>query len=171
FSASLCPAATVILGTLLLRAGRRLHEARRAGAVLDTVPLASFCWLAGHKYDREDGPAGRFAGFVAGLAPSPAARPEAARQALQRIGTPFSARFVKQNGGAVLVEGRRAATGEIVLWLVDASATLAAERAREETAGLREMLDTVPMPVWRRAPVPTLPARTPAYVSTTRAAP
>jgi PAS domain-containing protein len=43
-------------------------------------------------------------------------------------------------------------TGEIVLWVGDATASANASRAREEASSLREMLDAAPLPIWRYGP-------------------
>ena len=50
-----------------------------------------------------------------------------------------------------------------MLWLLDASAAVAADRASRECAELRQMLDTVPVPTRRRGPGHTLVACNRAY--------
>jgi PAS domain-containing protein len=166
FSAALCLIVALALGSLLLRTRGQLCQARVARAVLDTVPLASFCWPAGQKHHGDPGKAASYAAFVAGLADSDATQLEAARLALQRVGTPFSTIVATRNGGAYAVEGRRTATGDAVLWLVDASNAVIARRAQQEAASLRQMLDAVPVPVWRRGPDRALVDCNRAYAST-----
>ena len=39
-----------------------------------------------------------------------------------------------------------------MLWLLDASAAVTVQRARQEITDLRQMLDAIPLPVWRRGP-------------------
>ena len=73
-------------------------------------------------------------------------------RALQSGGAAFSTTFVTRSGAAYAVEGRRAASGDAVLWLLDASAAVTVQRARQEVADLRQMLDAIPLPVWRRGP-------------------
>src|SRR5260370_2760499 len=48
--------------------------------------------------------------------------------------------------------GRQAETGESVLWLLDHSAATLARQAGEEAARLRELIDAIPAPGWRRNP-------------------
>jgi signal transduction histidine kinase len=79
-----------------------------------------------------------------------AERLEKARLALQSGGAAFSTTFVTRSGAAYAVEGRRSASGDTVLWFLDASAAVTAQRARQEAADLRQMLDAIPLPVWRR---------------------
>ena len=150
FSAALCLVAALAFGALLLRTRGRLRQALAASAVLDTVPLASFRWAVGQEDDGDDARAASYREFIAGLTAGDAERIEAARLALQRVGTAFSAAVAAPGGRAYMIEGRRTATGEAVLWLVDTSAAAIAEKARHEAASLREMLDAVPVPVWRR---------------------
>ncbi len=57
----------------------------------------------------------------------------------------------------------------VVLWLLDASEAIAAARARdvlaEQAAGLREMIDAIPLPVWRRDPGGTIVECSRAYAA------
>ncbi len=115
-------------------------------ALLDTVPIASFRFAG-------DAITDRYADFLARLAAGDAARLEAARLALSRGGAGFSASATSSEGRAFMIEGRRAASGENVLWLFDDAAATARQECRslaETAAGLREMIDAIPMPVWRR---------------------
>jgi signal transduction histidine kinase len=147
---ALCVIVALAAGALLLRAREQLGEARRCGAVLDTVPLRCFHWNTGKIKSRAPGDAPGYAEFLAGVAADNATRLEAARLALRSAGVPFSARVATRGGGAYLIEGRRTAAGEDVLWLIDASSAAVADRARREAESLREMLDAVPVPIWRR---------------------
>jgi signal transduction histidine kinase len=101
-------------------------------ALLDTVPIASFRFAGDAINDR-------YAKFLSGLADGDAARLEAARLALGRDGAGFSVAATSSDGSALRIEGRQTARGENVFWLLDDAA-----------AGLREMIDAIPMPVWRR---------------------
>ncbi len=143
---ALCLVIALASGALLVRASAQLCEARVTCAVLDTAPLVWFRWPSGQTHDREPGRAAAYAKFLAGLTDAGAARLEAARLELQS-GTPFSATVATRGGGAYIVEGRRSAFGDAILWLFDAST---AETARRENASLRQMLDALPVPVWRR---------------------
>jgi signal transduction histidine kinase len=151
-SGALCLIITLTFGGLLLRTRKRLCKALAAGAVLDTVPLKSYCWSAGDQHDGDAGQTASYSAFLAGLLPNDAEKLEAARVALQQAGTAFSITVAACGGGAYRIEGRWTATGETVLWVIDASAAAAVEEARQETAGLRQMLDAIPVPVWRRGP-------------------
>ena len=153
---ALCLIVTFAAGALLWRARRQLHKARASRAVLDTVPLRCFRWNPGQQKDHEGSGISRYETFLGGLHAREAARLEAARLALRSAGTPFSTLVATRGGGAYVVEGRRAATGEDILWLIDASTAAIADRARREAESLREMLDAIPVPVWRRGPDRTL---------------
>ena len=145
---ALCVIVALTSGALLLRARRQLREARRCCAVLDTVPLRCFRWNAARGKKREAAKPPAYEEFLAGVGADDAARLEAARLTLRSAGVPFSAHVAMRSGGAYLVEGRRAA-GEDILWLIDAAGTAVADRARREADRLREMLDAIPIPVWR----------------------
>ena len=150
-------AAAATFAGLWRRSRKKLHaflveraaiECDRADlvALLDTVPIAAFRFAG-------DAITDRYANFLAGLAAGDAARLEAARFALSRTGAGFSASATSSEGGALTIEGRHAASGENVLWVLDdAAATARQERdsLAETAAGLREMIDAIPMPVWRR---------------------
>jgi signal transduction histidine kinase len=128
---------------------RAASERGRAdlAALLDTVPIASFRFAG-------DASSDRYAKFLAGLAAGDAARLEAARLASSRGGAGFSVAVTSAEGRTFTIEGRRAASGENVLWVLDdAAATARQEIASlaQTAAGLREMIDAIPMPVWRRA--------------------
>lgn len=158
-------------GALLLRARHNLREARWCGAVLATVPLRFFCWLPGNRIDHDSDSSSGYSEFLCGLSEEGAARLEAARLPLRSCGVPFSIFVTTRSGGACFAEGRRAATGEDVLWVLDASSALAADRARNEAASLREMLDAIPVPIWRRSAGHTLIDCNRAYASAVDATP
>jgi len=171
-SGALCLIIALTFGGLLLRTRKRLCKALATGAVLDTVPLKSYCWSAGDQHDGDAGQTASYSAFLAGLLPNDAEKLEAARVALQQAGTAFSLTVAACGGGAYRIEGRWTATGETVLWVIDASAAAAVEEARQETAGLRQMLDAIPVPVWRRGPDLALVDCNRAYadaIETTRA--
>src|SRR5262245_49223493 len=145
----------------LLRVRAKLRETRsacaeceraRAGAVavLDTVPLAAFRWSAGAEDDGYSVQTVAYPKFMAELVPGDAAQLEAARQVLQRDGTAFSLPVRLGGGEVFVIEGRQAASDETVLWLLDGGPAARARQAGEEAANLRELIDTIPMPVWRR---------------------
>lgn len=146
FAGALCLVVVLASGALLVRAGAKLCEARVTCAVLDTAPLVWFRWPPGQTHEGDPGRAAAYAKFLAGLTDAGAARLEAARLGLQS-GIPFSTTVATSGGGAYIVEGRQSALGDAVLWLFDASP---AETARRENASLRQMLDALPVPVWRR---------------------
>jgi signal transduction histidine kinase len=152
FSGALGLIITLALGALFLNQRRQLCRARAAGAALDTVPLTWFCWPAGHERYRDAGRLASYGAFIAGLMPEDAAKLEAARAALQSQGTAFSMPVAACDGGAHTIEGRQTETGAAVLWLLDAAAAASAEHARREALGLRQMLDAIPVPIWRRGP-------------------
>ena len=152
FSGALGLIITLALGALFLNERRRLCKARAAGAALDTVPLTWFCWPAGHERYRDAGRQASYGAFIAGLIPEDAAKLEAARAALQSQGTAFSMPVAACDGGAHTIEGRQTETGAAILWLMDAASAASAENARREALGLRQMLDAIPVPIWRRGP-------------------
>jgi signal transduction histidine kinase len=160
FAAGFCAVVVVTLGGLLLRTTAKLREVlstcagcerarAEALAVLDTVPLAAFRWPVGRDSDGYSVQTVAYPKFLAELAPGDAAQLEAAREALHRDGTPFSLTVSLRSGGAFAIEGRQAATDEIVLWL-DGGAAALARQASEEAASLRELIDAIPAPIWRR---------------------
>src|SRR5271165_2807668 len=161
FAVGFCVVVVVTVGGLLLRTTVKLRETRsayteceraraEASAVLDTVPLAAFRWPVGRDPDGYSVRAVAYPKFLDGLAPGGAVQLEAARDALNRDGTPFSLTVGLRSGGAFVVEGRRAATGEIVLWLLDGDAAVLARQAGNEAASLRALIDAIPVPLWRR---------------------
>ena len=180
----LCTVVAATIGGLLLHTTAKLRETRlacaglerdraAAAAVLDTVPLAAYRWPADCGQDGVVVRAAPYSKFLAVLDPGDAAQLEAARLALQGDRTPFSVTVKLRSGGAFVVEGRRAANGEIVLWLLDASAAALAGQACEEAARLRELIDSIPVPIWRRGPDLALIDCNKAYacaLDTTRAA-
>jgi len=176
FAAGFCAVVVVMLGGLWLSAAAKLRKTRsacvaceraRAEAlgVLDTVPLAAFRWPVGRDPDGYSVQTVAYPKFLAELAPGDAAQLEAARGALQRDGTPFSLIVGLRSGGAFAIEGRQAATGETVLWLLDGSAAALARQAGAEAASLRELIDAIPVPIWRRDRDRTLADCNRAYAS------
>ena len=163
FAGGVCLIVAVTLGGLLLQTSRRLHETRLACAgfeheratalaVLDTVPLAGFRWSRGIDDQEVAVRAEPYPQFLARLNQGDAERIEAARQALRRGGTALSFTVRTRNEEVFGIEGRRTATGESVLWLLDKSAAARASEEREEAARLRELIDAVPVPMWRSDP-------------------
>ena len=118
--------------------------------MLDTVPLAAFRWPVGSDPDGYSVHAVAYPKFLTQLARGGATLLEAARGVLQRDGTPFSLTVGLRSGGAFTIEGRRAATGETILWLLDNGAAALARQADDEAASLRELIDAIPVPIWRR---------------------
>jgi signal transduction histidine kinase len=149
FSLLLWLIVTVGLGALLLRGRSQLRQAREGCALLDTVPLSRFDWPAGCEHAGTNENAS-YSKFLAGLAAAEGDRLDVALRGLQSTGKHFSGTFATRRGGGYTVEGRQTATGKTVLWLADASAAATAQRAHREASSLREMLDALPLPVWRR---------------------
>src|SRR5439155_19634260 len=124
-------------------------------AMLGMLPLAAFCWRS----DSEElalgrVPGGSYASFLAGLENADAARIAAAVEDLKRTGTAFTTAASAPGGAAYEIEGRRTLSGDSVVWLAEVSAIRRAEAARgtavADAAGLRAMIDSLPLPVWRR---------------------
>ncbi|MBV8890127.1 MAG: PAS-domain containing protein [Alphaproteobacteria bacterium] len=94
--------------------------------------------------------------FVNRLIPQDAARLQAGIAELRRNGRAFAMRASDGAGTTYSLDGRRTGRGQTVLWIADATSVqraeagqAAAERAR---AALRETLDAMPLPAWRRSP-------------------
>jgi signal transduction histidine kinase len=142
--------------------GREAVEESRAAmaAVLGALPLAAIRW----RREGEDevalghlpGSGGKlsYEGFLAGLDPADAARLAQSVADLHRAGTAFAAAVAAPDGAAYQVEGVRTAAGDSVMWLSDVSEARRGEATREAAlaaaAGVRVILDALPMPVWRR---------------------
>jgi signal transduction histidine kinase len=152
-------------GRMVLRQAavtRDAAEGHRASlmSVLTAAPVAAFWWprdTAGPiTYGRLPGWGDdlSYDAFGARLGGGDAARLAAAVEALQRRGTGFNAALTTPDGIVYDIEGSEGAGGECVLWVADASALRRAEQARaaaaHEAGALREMLDALPLPVWRR---------------------
>ncbi len=173
FAGAIFLIAAALFAGLWWRARAALRQAVLAGdtaerrhaevaAVLSAAPVAAFCWprdAAGPvSYGRLTGCGAdlSYDALVARLDGSDAARLAAAVEALQRRGTSFNAALTTPDGIAYEIEGSEGAGGECVLWVADASALRQSEQARAAAAGeagaLREMLDALPLPVWRRDP-------------------
>jgi signal transduction histidine kinase len=165
FAAAICLTIAVVLAALLWRAQQRLRAAAAAADAaaagraelasrLDAVPCAGFAWGPDGRESGCGPPGGRFAdwaAFLSGLDAAAGARAESRRRALLQDGAAFSDRV-----GAWRIEGRRSADGASLLWLIDAAETAAAEAAAASAEAavqqLREVIDAVPLPVWRRGP-------------------
>jgi signal transduction histidine kinase/PAS domain-containing protein len=169
-------AAAAVLGALWLlsRAQRRRAETARMGAerrrdelaaMLDMVAAAAFRWPRGDDSAVVPG----YREFLETLLPADAARVEEGRRRLQQDGTPFSAVVALRGGEPRAVEGRRAPNGDTVLWLPDDAALriVEANRAAAEKAALklREMIDAIPLPLWRRGKDLTLVDCNEAYAA------
>jgi len=170
FAAGICAIAAAACAALWWRARAGWREAMVArdaaeqgrtamAAVLGALPLAVICW----RRDSEEIALGRlpgdgtgfsYASFLAGIETADAARIAAAVDALKGAGTAFSAAVSTPDGAAYEIEGRQTSNGDSMMWLADASASRHAEAARgmalADAAGLRAMIDALPMPVWRR---------------------
>ncbi|HEU0218861.1 MAG TPA: ATP-binding protein [Stellaceae bacterium] len=162
-------AVVIGLGGLALQMRARLSAAEatrdaaekrsaRLAAVLDTAPLAGFVWRA----DGDETALGSlpesstpsFAEFRARLDSDRAARLTAAVEALRTTGGAFADTVSLADGSAYAVTGRRAPSGDSVLWLSDISRTRAVEAAhalsQSTASAVRAMLEAMPVPVWRR---------------------
>jgi len=170
FAAGICVIAAAVCTALWWRAragwceamaARAAAEQGRAAmaAVLGTLPLAGFCWRSDSGEitlgrPPGGGPGFSYASFLGGIENADAARISAAVEDLKRTGTGFSAAVSAPGGAAYEIEGCRASNGDSVMWLAEVSALRRAEAARgtavAEAAGLRAMIDALPMPLWRR---------------------
>src|SRR5206468_4291970 len=113
-------------------------------AILDTGPIA--------RIDASDERA--CADLLAKLEPADAERLAAALGRLRQEDDGFSLAIAGAEGGAWTAEGRKAASGDAVVWLADAASTRQAEAAQRAASVaaevLREFFDALPLPVWRR---------------------
>jgi signal transduction histidine kinase len=175
FAAGFFFLAAALFAGLWRRARSRLREAvasrdaaRRSSlefaAVVATAPVAGFRWCPnGTTADSNAAALGvgtisgaetSFDDFLTELDPQDTARVAASVDALRRAGTGFEAAVLAPNGSAYALEGRMTASGEAVLWIADVSAIRRAELARAgaaaEAADLREIIERLPVPVWRR---------------------
>ena len=160
-AAGFCAVVAMTLGGLLTWTTVKLRETRlaytgcararaEALAALDTVPLAAFRWPAGRDPEGYSVQTIAYPKFLVELAPGDATQLEAARQVLHQDGVPFALPVRLRGGGVFVIEGRRAASGETVLWLLDGAAAALARQAGEEAASLREVIDAISVPIWRR---------------------
>ena len=173
FAAGVGLIAAAVFAALWWRARTRLHattgardaaerDGARQAALLGTVPLTAFLWRRGVRAETVLGTMGdiapglSYAGFLAELDSEDAARLDAAVAALRAAGTAFTAAASTPTGRGYDIEGRRTAGGDSVLWIVEVSTVRNAEAARATAdaaaASLREALDALPLPVWRRGP-------------------
>jgi signal transduction histidine kinase len=163
--ALICLAAVAALGGLTFYARARLGavEARRdaaetalaaSAANLATAPLAGFLWRGKADSVAIASGTGTLAEFLAGLDPAAAAQIGAAVDELRAAGKEFDLTAPRRDGGAMALAGRRSRGGDALLWVTDISATRAAEAAQAATlasaAALRAVVETLPVPVWRR---------------------
>lgn len=169
--AAFCLIATLASVAALMRVQRELREARATNAVLEAVPLDWFRWRADGTEVHNSKSAPGYHDFLATLPAAEKQQLERARQVLQSRGTPFSVTFATGRAAAYTIHGRRAAGGDAVLWVQDASAAVAVQSARSQAADLREMLDAIPLPVWRRGPDGLLVDCNRAYASAVDATP
>jgi signal transduction histidine kinase/PAS domain-containing protein len=164
FAAALCLVIALVLAALLRRTRLQLREATgTAGQVaagrdllrahLDSVPLTWFGWRRAGDDEAVGGPEQmRFpdwATFAAQFSAEDAAPLETAVRRLRQTGAAFSQRLAGWQ-----VEGRRTADGTSLVWVLDAAETAAAEAngaaATAAAHALRQTLDAMPLPVWRR---------------------
>ena len=164
FASGLCLLAALAFGLLWWWTRAQLAEARAArdsaerargglAALIDTIPIAAYRWNR-EGGEAPPGRAGSFVSFIAGLDPADAARIATAVEALRQRGARLDATVATPGGKVYALEGRSTAHGESVLWVSDDSAAHRAEAARAAAAalgaGLRQTLDAIPVPVWRR---------------------
>ena len=161
--ASIAGLAAALLAALWWQARRTLRTTAaanaRLAAALASAEGAVFRWRAD---GQEEAAAGKLADagplsferFLRTLSSSDAERIAAAVAELRRSGTAFSSPAKGGDGKAYPIEGRRTATGDSVVWVAVGPALRQAEAARDEAAaeaaGLRAMLDRLPLPLWRR---------------------
>ena len=166
--ALICLAAVAALGGLTLYARARLGkaEARRnaaeaalasSAANFATAPLAGFLWHPGASEPAAIAAApASFTDFLAGLEPDAVARTGSAVVDLRVSGTPFDLTAARRDGGLFALAGRRSRCGDALLWVTDITGTHVAETAQRASdaaaAALRAMIETIPVPVWRRDP-------------------
>jgi signal transduction histidine kinase len=135
---------------LMIERGASEHDRTDLAAVLATIPIPAFCFSANSETGAlPDG----YADFLRGLVPGDAAQVEAARLGLRADAAVFSVAAATPDARVLTVEGRHAASGKGILWILDGSAASARherDAALARTARLREMIDAIPMPVWRR---------------------
>ena len=162
--------AAVLLAGLWQHTRSRLREAAAAceaaeqngfclAAALATVPISGFRWsrdgtAAPLGAAKASGAAASYDRLLAAFDPADARRVAASVDTLRRAGTGFEAAISAPGGSAYALEGRTTASGEAVLWITDVSAIRRAELARAAAAAaaadLREVVELLPLPVWRR---------------------
>jgi signal transduction histidine kinase len=153
-----------------LDAERRIAAAGRdtAEAALEAAPAASYRWRADGSEEFSPGPIAlfatgerpRFADIVARFTPDDAAEVARAVERLRADGTEFAISATAAGSPVVLdLVGRRlrardGAHALDIVWLIDAAARAGAaaqrEAMRSERNAMREILETLPVPVWRR---------------------
>jgi signal transduction histidine kinase/PAS domain-containing protein len=162
--------AALLFAALWQRARSRWRDAVASGAtvrrdhialagVLATAPIGGFRWFrdgfptavgAIRPWSGEPS----YDGFLAWLDPADAARVAACIETLRREGTPFELAVSAPNGGAYALTGRISDHGEAALWIADMSAIRRSEAARAAAQAslcdLREIVELLPLPIWRR---------------------
>ncbi len=127
-----------------------------SAANLVTAPLAGFLWRGPNAVPIAAAPQETFEEFAGRLAPEAAAQLESALVRLRADESDFDLLGDYRNGESVALAGRRSRSGDALLWITDVTATRTAEAARDAAAAandrLRDVLDALPLPVWRRGP-------------------
>jgi signal transduction histidine kinase len=152
---------------------RTRSELRRTVAARDAAEQNSFCLAAvlatapgaGRRWSRDGtatalgaaevlGAATSYDPLLVELDPDEATRVAAAVDQLRQAGTAFDAAISSRRDRLYSVEGRTTASGEAVLWITDISGIARAELARAKAASAaaeaNEILELLPLPVWRR---------------------
>ncbi len=135
---------------VMVRCDRVERDRDELRAALDTLPISVFRFAAAANGGVM--PAG-YAEFLDRLVPDDASRLDAARRALPDDAAGFTLSLAALDGTDWTIEGRCAAGGERILWLLDGSTAIARrerDAAVERAAGLRELIDAIPVPAWRR---------------------
>jgi signal transduction histidine kinase len=160
-----CLAAIAALGGLTFYARARLSAAEGARdaaetalawstANLATAPVAGFLWQGTNEAVAIAANTGSFTDFLAQLETDAVARLGTAVVELRVNGTPFDMPAARLDGGLVALAGRRSRSSDALLWITDITAIRVAETAQQASAAaaaaLRAMIETVPVPVWRR---------------------
>jgi signal transduction histidine kinase/PAS domain-containing protein len=160
-----CLAAIAALGGLTFYARARLSAAEGArdaadtalawsAANLATAPVAGFLWRGTNEAVPIAASTGSFTDFLAQLEADAVARIGSAVVELRVNGTPFDMTAARLDGGLLSLAGRRSRSSDALLWVTDITGTRVAETAHQASAAaaaaLRAMIETIPVPVWRR---------------------
>jgi signal transduction histidine kinase/PAS domain-containing protein len=168
--------ATVVAGAVALlglkrrlaseRAARGAADRRRSATEAVMAALPTAVWRCGPDGEESFTPGGvalfaalkepRLKDLLARLSADDAAALDRAVARLRADGTEF-ALSLSALGSHVLDVGGRRVEGEDLVWFSDAGARNSAERQRDVVKGelqsARDLLDALPMPVWRRSAV------------------